>query len=194
MYIISFLLGFIFGIIPFAFLIGRLKGIDLRRVGSGNIGATNLGRSLGRFYFIIGFILDALKGLIPVILAHRLEMTPVIAGVGAIVGHVFNPIFGFRGGKGVSTTIGVSLGILPVSFTLSLALWIIIYLSTFIVSLASLGFALSVPLLSFIIKEGLPSERIFIILIALLIFFAHRTNIKRLFEGTEPKTYLWRTK
>ncbi|OGC43248.1 acyl-phosphate glycerol 3-phosphate acyltransferase [candidate division WOR-3 bacterium RBG_13_43_14] len=194
MYVISFLIGFVFGIIPFAYLIGRFKGINLKNEGSGNIGATNLGRSLGGIYFIIGFLLDAFKGLIPVIIANLLHMSPVFAGAGAIIGHVFNPFFGFRGGKGVSTTIGVTIGILPVSFAISLILWLFVYFSTLLVSLASIVLALSLPILSFTLKEGTTIERIFIMLIAIMILFAHRANMKRLLKGSEPKTRLWKRK
>ena len=123
--IIAFIIGAFFGMIPFSYCIGRIKGVDITRTGSGNIGATNLGRTCGFAYFILGFVLDAVKGLIPVLLARTFMWPGIAAGLGAILGHVFNPFFRFRGGKGVSTTIGVTLGLVPLSFAISLAAWIL---------------------------------------------------------------------
>lgn len=193
-YLISFILGFIFGMIPFSYILGKMKGIDLKKVGSGNIGATNLGRQAGLPFFILGFFFDGMKGLIPVILAKNLGYVGAFAGAGAILGHVFNPLFGFRGGKGVATTIGVGIGIVPKSFLISLAVWIIIYLSTFIVALASLGFALALPVIAFFLKEGLWIDRIFLMIMAMLIIYAHRSNIKRILKKEEPKYIIWRRK
>ncbi len=141
---------------------------------------------------MLGFVMDALKGLIPVIIANRLGISPVFAGAGAVIAHIFNPFFGFRGGKGVSTTIGVAVGILPRSFALSLGLWLLIYFSSMTVSLASIGFGLFLPVFSFVLKEGTVRERVFIVLIGLAILIAHRSNIKRLINGSEPKTRIWR--
>jgi len=193
-YIISFLIGFLFGIIPFSYMLGLLRGIDLRKVGSGNIGATNLGRTLGLPFFAAGFVLDALKGIVPVLLAHALFGFGTLAGAGAILGHVLNPFFGFRGGKGVATTIGVAIALATKSFALSLGIWLIIYLSTLLVSLASLSFAVSLPLFTYILKEGTYWDRVLFTLIAIMVIYAHRSNIKRLLKRSEPKTILWRKK
>jgi len=193
-YIISFLIGFLFGIIPFSYMLGLLRGIDLRKVGSGNIGATNLGRTLGLPFFAAGFVLDALKGIVPVLLAHALFGFGTLAGAGAILGHVLNPFFGFRGGKGVATTIGVAIALATKSFALSLGIWLIIYLSTLLVSLASLSFAVSLPLFTYILKEGTHWDRVLFTLIAIMVIYAHRSNIKRLLKRSEPKTILWRKK
>lgn len=171
-----------------------MKGIDLKKVGSGNIGATNLGRQAGLLFFVLGFILDGIKGLIPVLIAQNLGYVSAFAGAGAILGHVFNPFFRFRGGKGVATTIGVGIGIVPKSFLLSIAVWIIIYLSTYIVALASIGFAIALPIISFFFKEAFMIDRIFLMIMALLIIYAHRSNIKRIFKKEEPKYIIWRKK
>ncbi len=192
--ILAFIIGAVFGMIPFSYIIGRIKGVDITQTGSGNIGATNLGRTCGFGYFILGFVLDALKGLIPVLLAKAFLWPGIAAGLGAILGHVFNPFFRFRGGKGVSTTIGVTLGLVPLSFAISLAAWILVYLLTFIVSMASLGLALVLPITAFVLKEGSMLDRIFIILVSLLIIFAHRANIGRIIKKQEPKTIFWRRK
>ncbi len=190
----SLLIGFLFGILPFSYIIGRIKGIDLKKSGSGNIGATNLGRFLGLKFFILGFLLDGAKGLIPVVIAHQEGLIPALAGCGAIIGHIFNPLFGFRGGKGVSTTIGVVSGIVPLQFSISIITWIILYLCTFIVSLASITFAIVLFFTTLIFPNTTPAEKTLILLIAILIIIAHRSNIGRLLKGTEPKTIFRRKK
>jgi glycerol-3-phosphate acyltransferase PlsY len=191
-YTISFFIGFFFGIIPFSYIIARIKGIDLKAVGSGNIGATNLGRTLGLPFFFLGFILDGLKGLTPVLLARGFTLSAALAGVGAILGHIFNPLFHGRGGKGVSTTIGVAIGLTPIAFVISLIIWILIYMSTYLVSLASIIFAIVLPLIAFIIYEGQIIDRLLLLVIALVVIFAHRTNIMRLIKKEEPKTIFWK--
>jgi glycerol-3-phosphate acyltransferase PlsY len=193
-YFISFMIGFFFGIIPFSYIIARIKGVDLKNVGSGNIGATNLGRSLGLTFFVLGFILDSLKGLVPVLLVQSISLSGALAGAGAIFGHIFNPFFQFRGGKGVSTTIGVAIGLAPLSFGIALIVWIIIYFSTFFVSLASISLAVILPLAMLILQEAEFLDRILIIIIALFVIYAHRTNINRLLKKSEPKTIFWRKK
>ena len=192
MHVLSFLIGFAFGLIPFSYIIGLLRGVDLRKVGSGNIGATNLGRTLGFAYFTVGFLLDAVKGIVPVLLSLSLFHTGTLAGAGAILGHIFNPFFGFRGGKGVATTIGVAAALMTKSFALAIGIWIVIYLTTFIVSLASLCFAVALPILSLVFNEGSIGDRVFFIVIAIAVIYAHRTNIHRMLKGEEKKTVLWR--
>lgn len=191
-YAVSFIIGLVFGMIPFSYIIGILCGVDLRKTGSGNIGATNLGRELGFGFFIFGFVLDAAKGIIPVILSQSLFATGTLAGAGAIVGHVFNPFFGFRGGKGVATTIGVAIALMARSFALALGVWLVVYLLTFFVSLASLSFAIALPAFAVLLGDGAAGDRILFILIAILIIYAHRANITRLINGKEPKTVIWR--
>ncbi|MEO0122816.1 MAG: glycerol-3-phosphate 1-O-acyltransferase PlsY [candidate division WOR-3 bacterium] len=192
--LISFLIGMLFGIIPFSYLLGLIKGVDLKKTGSGNIGATNLGRSLGLTFFIIGFLLDALKGFLPVLITRSFNLYPAFAGAGAILGHIFNPIFHFKGGKGVSTTIGVALSIVPQPFLIAIGVWLIIYLSTYIVSIASISMAIILSIATFLIGKSEPSEKILIVIISILVLYAHRSNIKRLINKTESKTILWRKK
>jgi glycerol-3-phosphate acyltransferase PlsY len=191
-YIISFLIGFLFGVIPFSYMLGLLRGVDLRKVGSKNIGATNLGRTLGFPFFALGFVLDTLKGIVPVLLAHSLFGFGTLTGAGAILGHVFNPLFHFHGGKGVATTIGVAIALITKSFALALGTWLIVYLSTFFVSLASLCFAVSLPLFAIILQEGTMWDRVLFLVIAIIVIYAHRSNIQRLIDRKEPKTILWR--
>jgi glycerol-3-phosphate acyltransferase PlsY len=190
--LISFLIGFLCGMIPFSYIIAIIRGIDLKKIGSGNIGATNLGRALGLPFFILGFLLDGVKGFLPVMVLKSTELFPAIAGAGAILGHIFNPIFKFKGGKGVSTTIGVILALEPKLFFISLLVWIIIYFITYIVSLASMSMTVTLLVSTFITKQIGLDEKILFWLIGLLVIFAHRDNIKRLIKNTEPKTIFWR--
>ncbi len=192
--VLSFLIGLGFGMIPFSYILGLIRGVDIRRTGSGNIGATNLGRTLGFGFFIVGFLLDALKGTVPVVISHSLFGTGTLAGAGAILGHVFNPFFSFRGGKGVATAIGVGLALLTKSFALALGIWLVVYLATFYVSLASICFAAALPLLSLILDEGSAGDRVLFIVIAIIIFYAHQSNMARLIKKQEPKTILWKRK
>ncbi len=191
-YGIALVIGFGFGMIPFSYILGRIKGIDLTKVGSGNIGATNLGRFLGLPFFILGFVLDGLKGLIPVLLVKSLYYPAALAGAGALLGHVFNPLFKFHGGKGISTTIGVVLSLVPKSFVISLLCWIIVYLLTYIVALASISFAIVLPIITIVLRESALLDRILIIIMASLIVYAHRSNIRRLLKKEEPKIVLWK--
>jgi len=193
-YFLSFLVGLVFGIIPFSYMLGALRGLDIRKSGSGNIGATNLGRTLGPIFFVLGFLLDASKGVIPVLLSQSLFGIGTLAGAGAILGHIFNPFFGFRGGKGVATTIGVAVSLAARSFALSLGIWLLVYLATMIVSLASLCFAVALPLMAFILRDGSTADRLLFVLVSIMVFFAHRHNIERLIQRKEPRTILWRRK
>lgn len=193
-YLLAFLLGAVYGMVPFSFLLGLSRGKDIRKIGSGNIGATNLYRALGPVYFIIGFILDGVKGLIPVLLARAWGWPAALAAAGAILGHVFNPFFKFRGGKGVSTIIGAALGLTVKSFLIGLGSWLLVYLISFFVSLASVILAVVLPVAAFALSEGTLLDRILIALLGLLIVFAHRGNIRRIFRGEEPRTVLWKKK
>jgi glycerol-3-phosphate acyltransferase PlsY len=193
-YLFSFIIGFLFGMIPFSYILGLLRGIDLRKVGSGNIGATNLGRTQGFLLFIVGFLLDAAKGYAAVLLSNSLLGIGTVAGAGAILGHVYNPIFRFQGGKGVATTIGVALALVFKSFMHALGIWLIVYLTSFLVSLASICFALALPIFSIVFQEGTIGARILFIFIAVMIVYAHRSNITRILHRKEPKTILWRGK
>lgn len=193
-YLLAFLLGATFGMAPFSYLIGLSRGKDIRKIGSGNIGATNLYRALGPIYFIIGFILDGVKGLIPVLLCRAWLLPAALTAAGAILGHVFNPFFKFRGGKGVSTVIGCALGLTAKSFLVGLAAWVAVYLITFFVSLASVILAVILPVAAFVLHEGTLLDRILIALLGVLIVFAHRANIRRILRGEEPRTVLWKKK
>ncbi len=199
------------GATPFAWILARIKGVDLRRVGSGNIGATNVGRSLGRPWGYLCFFLDMGKGLAPALVAGWLlrpesgvpsaaaQAAWLAAGCGAILGHVFPFWLRFRGGKGVATSLGVVLGIFPYFTWAGLAaftLWVAVTLASRYVSLGSIVAAvLFVPLLVGINAVRIGWDRtgslwpmlVFATVMSLLIVFLHRANIRRLLAGTENK-------
>jgi acyl phosphate:glycerol-3-phosphate acyltransferase len=201
-------LAYLVGSIPFGLLIGRARGIDPRTAGSGNIGATNVGRLLGKKYFAIVFTLDLLKGLIPVAAAGIiLHSTPhatqdfllwLLVGAAAIVGHMFSIFLKFQGGKGVATSAGVLLGVFPyytIPGIIAIAIWIILFKATRYVSLASIFGVLAFPIMYVIVGllAGWPifheqlTLLIFATLMALLIVYRHRGNIARLRDGTENR-------
>lgn len=145
--------SYLIGSIPFGYLIGRLHGIDIRKVGSGNIGATNVTRSIGRIAGKICFFLDFLKGALPVVLVNMTfeENTAnlaLAAGLAVILGHVFPIYLRFRGGKGVATAAGVALALAPYPLLCALAVWVVTFLTSRYVSLASIVAAASLPIIA----------------------------------------------
>ena len=186
-YFISFLFGFVCGAIPFGYIISRLKGIDIRKQGSGNIGFTNVNRTLGIWFAIPVFILDFGKGFLPTIFASHMELYPVLVGAGALLGHIFTPFLKFRGGKGVATTFGVFLALTPISFAVSIGLFAIILFAFSYVSLASISFALALPILTIIFAPDKWIIFLFALLSATLIIITHRSNIRRLLKKEESK-------
>jgi len=207
---LSIIICYLMGSIPFGYIFGKvLKGIDIRKYGSGNIGATNALRNLGKLPGAVVLLLDALKGLICVsLVAHfffkmdigiREDIYLYLLGLAAVAGHNWTIFLGFRGGKGVATTLGVLLGIslyIPEFKTVLLiliAIWFLITLFTKIVSLASLIAAISLPATSLIyyLLDKLNIYAVYFSLIAcLLIIIRHRSNIIDLLERKERKITL----
>ena len=159
--------AYLLGSIPFGFLIARSHGIDIRKHGSGNIGATNTFRVLGKKWGLLVFILDAAKGCFAVLLAqwflghHVSDILKIVIGICAIAGHTFPLWLSFRGGKGVATTLGVFLNIIPVPTLIAVLIWFIVFLLTRIISVASIFYCLF-KLFPLIIR--IKSNRIFKIL------------------------------
>lgn len=177
-------LSFLSGSIPFGFIVGKLKGVDVRNYGSGNIGATNVSRVLGKKYGALVLLLDALKGTLPVILAGKFQ---VLAGVSAILGHCFSPFLKFRGGKGVATSLGAFLVISPKATLLAFLIFVLVFVLTRYVSLSSITAAVSYPFL-FAYFKGF--DWVFFSLVcfaALVVVLKHHSNIKRLLRGEERK-------
>ena len=183
------ILSYLIGAISFAHLIARFKQVDLTKIGSGNFGATNVYRALGFKYAILVFILDILKGVIPTYYTVTLFESPIIqliVGVAAILGHTFSLFLGFRGGKGVATTIGVLLVLVTKPMVMTLFFAIVILIIFRYVSLASIFGALLLPVLVNYFNE----PKSFIYMVSFLSFFIiinHRSNIRRLLNGTENK-------
>jgi glycerol-3-phosphate acyltransferase PlsY len=191
------LAAYLLGSISFGLVAARRAGIDLRTVGSGNIGATNVGRALGKKTGIVVMVLDALKGVLPAVLA-RLVLTgqaPWIAGVAvaAVVGHLFPVWHGFRGGKGVATTAGVMLAVVPIGGAAMAVTYVALKKATRRSSVGSLIGTL-VALGATVAFGGAPwsdppeARRVWVAMaaaIALLVFARHTSNIRRLFRGEE---------
>ncbi len=197
------LASYLAGSIPFGLLIGwSVKGVDLRQHGSGNIGATNAGRVLGKKWGLICLGLDALKGLLPVWLLPQLlfdKADPalphfvVLAGVSTIVGHMFSCWLGFRGGKGVATSLGVVSMLSPFGTLAAVATFIGSFVVGRIVSLSSMLAAVAFAVYQLATLKPSPfaadswSLGLFAIAVPLLIVFQHRANVRRLLKGEEPR-------
>lgn len=198
--IVALAIGYLAGSIPFAYLAGRfLKGIDLRTVGSGNLGATNVYRTLGAPAAIVVLLLDAVKGALPVLLlpnlvtnlrpgVQSLQLLTLGIGVTAILGHA-KPIFllGKGGGKGVATTAGVFAALAPTALAIVLGLFAFILWRTRIVSVASIGGALGLPWAVLMTAGPLSPLLPVSIVLALFVVWTHRANLARIRAGTEPR-------
>jgi len=185
------LIGFLLGSIPWGLWIARARGVDLRRVGSGNIGATNAIRALGRKWGGLVFVLDTAKGAAAALLSTHVP-TQLAAGAAAILGHVFSPWARFKGGRGVATSLGVFLAILPIPALLAFGVWILVFLISRRVSVGSLAAALAYPFLVAWKAPHDPYRTAYIIaggLVGALVVIRHVPNIRRLMAGTEQATF-----
>ena len=196
---IALVASYLLGSIPFGYLVGRIGGIDIRQSGSGNIGATNVTRTLGKAYGYPVFALDSLKGLaavrLSIFVAERTEISPEIAGMVAavlsVVGHSFPIWLGFKGGKGVATSAGALFGLMPVVVVIGAIVWALTFRFTRYVSLASIVATVSLPVavlcLLLLGHAGTYALFYFSLCVAVLVTVRHRTNLSRLLEGTEPR-------
>jgi acyl phosphate:glycerol-3-phosphate acyltransferase len=213
MFLLSFiiLLSYLVGSIPTGLVVSHYaKGIDIRKIGSGNIGSTNVFRTLGWKWGIVVQLGDIAKGLIAVLLIARLHYgdfpfnnrTPfeeftivqILAGLSAVMGHIFSVFLNFKGGKGINTAAGMLVGIAPIDITIALVVFLIVVFSTGYVSLGSISAATAFPTTMFvrfnIFNMNIPSYHtliIFSILTSSLLIFTHRSNIKRLLAGNENR-------
>jgi len=187
--VIVIVAAYLTGSIPTGLLLGKAYGIDVRREGSGNIGATNLYRTVGRKVGIITLIGDCLKGLLPVLLVKYSSLPPEFAawvGLAAFCGHVFSVFLKFRGGKGVATALGVFLALAPLAVAIAIALFAVVMFFWRYVSLASITAAAAMPLVVFF-RGGSGTLTTVTFIIALIVIVRHSENIKRLISGTENK-------
>lgn len=213
MYLLSFIivLSYLVGSIPTGLLVARFaKGIDIRTQGSGNIGSTNVMRVLGWKWGLVVQLGDILKGLIAVLLVARLHYgdfpfnnrTPfedftivqIVAGLAAVIGHIFSVFLNFKGGKGINTAAGMLVGIAPIDISIAVVVFLFVLFSTGYVSLGSISAATAFPTTMFvrfnIFHDNIPSYHtliLFSIATSLLLIFAHRSNIKRLLRGQENR-------
>ena len=187
-HVVLLVISFILGSIPFGIIIAKAKGVDLKKVGSGNVGATNVLRSLGKWPAILTLLGDVLKGTAAVAIGRYLGVGPVyegLAGISAILGHNFSLFLGFRGGKGVATSLGVLSIYSPQTALVTFIIWLVVVIFT---KYSSLGAIVSFGLLPINILLFNGKERLLAaILITILIFIRHRENIQRLMNGTERK-------
>lgn len=194
--------GYLCGSLPFGYWAGKLRGLDIREHGSGNIGATNVIRVLGKGIGIPVFLLDMMKGWLPVFLAARwmgetgaasemISTAKVIGGFSAVLGHMFTFWLSFKGGKGIATTAGVLLGMSLAGFFGGWAAWLIVFFASKYVSLASIAAALAVPSAMALMmwREGKWDVVMlaFGIVVMVLAIVKHRANIQRLLAGTENR-------
>jgi glycerol-3-phosphate acyltransferase PlsY len=195
-YIIVAIGVYLLGSIPFGYLAGRLGGVDIRQHGSGNIGATNVLRVLGWKYGYPVFVADTLKGFSAVRLglwlgddsAYKLG---ILAAICAVLGHSFPVWLGFRGGKGIATSAGAYFGLLPAEALIAVGVWILTFLLFRFVSVASLAASATVPLSFWLLAPAnIPGRGLlllFSVAITVLVIVRHRSNIRRLLRGTEPR-------
>lgn len=185
-------IAYFFGALPFGLFVARLNGVDIRTQGSGNIGATNVFRVVGKGWGILTLTLDALKGFLPAfafpLLGGVHQDWGVLFGLSAIIGHSFPVYLKFKGGKGVATSAGMLLGVAPLAMGAGFVCWVITVVITRYVSLASIVAALAVGITvwldpaedSILIQSALS-------LMAMLVIWLHRANVKRLLNGTENR-------
>lgn len=199
--------AYLIGAVPFGYVVGRMKGKDLFREGSGNIGATNVGRVLGRTYGIAVFVLDFLKGALPTLAAHALfrtlaghgeppfgyrDLDTVAAAAASFLGHLFPVYLKFRGGKGVATGAGAALIVAPLPAVLAVLAWITVVLASRMVSLASLMAAVVIICTRILFHLGIPMEQtvagtLFCTIGGFFVVVKHRANVQRIVERTENR-------
>ena len=198
--------AYLLGSIPFGLLIAKAHGKDLRSIGSGNIGATNVSRALGRKWAYVCFALDVLKGMVPMLVIMFIAKPAgvvmlllwLLVGCAAIVGHIFPIYLKFKGGKGVATSFGIALGLWPyytIGALFAIVTWVVVVLIWRYVSLASIVGSVIFPvvlILAIILKPGWDFLSLWPLLVAataipLMVIIRHRENIQRLLAGTESK-------
>ena len=194
--------SYLLGSIPFGYLAGRLVGIDIRQTGSGNVGATNVVRVLGKRYGYPVFALDFLKGFgavkISMLMApgrppewNSSEIVGILAAMSSILGHLYPPWLKFKGGKGVATSAGALLALTPVPTLIGVAIWIIVFWLTRYVSLASITAAVVLPIVILVVSSQDQNKRKPLVYssacVAAVVIWRHRSNLSRLMRGTEPR-------
>jgi glycerol-3-phosphate acyltransferase PlsY len=196
---ITFLLCYLLGSIPSGFIIGKLiKGIDIREHGSKNVGATNALRVLGTKLGIVTLVIDILKGvaaiqIVKIMISEPSDLLLILGGLSAIIGHIFTIFLRFKGGKGVATSAGVFVGLIPLPFAIALGVFIVTVAVSKYVSLGSIMAAITLFVVQLIqnLQSGFEKIEILILVfvVSIFIIFKHKANIKRLRDGNENKLH-----
>ena len=194
--------SYLLGSVPFGYLAGRLLGIDIRQAGSGNVGATNVVRVLGKGYGYPVFALDVLKGFGAVKMSMLMapgrppewntpEFFGIVAAMSSVLGHLYPPWLKFKGGKGVATSAGALLALTPVATLIGVAIWIIVFWLTRYVSLASITAAIVLPIVILLVSSRDQNKGKLLVYastcVAVVVIWRHRSNVSRLMRGTEPR-------
>ena len=198
----ALLVGYLVGSIPFGYLAGKIARIDIRTIGSGNIGATNVVRALGKRYGYPVFVLDFLKGFgaVKISIAIATDAQPewsspelfgMLAAVASVIGHAFPPWLKFHGGKGVATSAGALFGLMPLATLIAAVIWALVFWFTRYVSVASLVTVVALPFVILIMSRlnQIHGNALFYssLAIAVVVIWQHRSNFFRLLRGTEPR-------
>lgn len=201
MLLIIAVVGYLVGSVPFGYIAGRLAGVDIRKIGSGNVGATNVVRTLGRRFGYPVFLLDFIKGITAVEISILVfnqsstqisrEMCAIVGGACSVVGHLFPIWLGFKGGKGVATSGGVIFALVPLVALIMAFVWIVVFQATRYVSLASVTAAAAMPIvvgaMLYFGKLHAPTLFYFSLCLAAVVIVRHRSNFFRLVSGTEQR-------
>jgi len=204
-HIVGIIISYLIGGIPFGYLIAVAKGIDIRTQGSGNIGATNVGRVLGKRYGLIIFFLDMLKGfavvfLVPALVSSAVKLPTttdnllvILCGFCAVLGHAFPVYLRFSGGKAVATSFGVFIWLAPVSIAIAFGVWLLTVIVTRYVSLGSMLGSLSLVGAIVVVADSPFGDNIYLtalsVAVAILIIIRHISNIQRIIAGTEKRIF-----
>lgn len=201
-FILSCLIAYLIGSVPTGFLMTKIfVGADIRNAGSRNVGATNVYRVAGKLPGLLTLIIDIVKGIIVVTLVADFFYTylpnvdyvfyKTLLGLIAILGHIYSVFLKFKGGKGVATTIGVTAAIAPLVLLISLAVWLIVFITTNYVSLGSLAFGIALPISALVFDQPFYVV-IFCVILCIMNTYKHKDNIKRLLKREENKTIIFK--
>ena len=204
-YILTSFAAYLLGSIPTGYLVGKAKGVDIRTVGSKNMGATNVFRTLGKGPGILVLLVDGLKGFAAAAwlsdLTMRFFQAPVeqaqtlhvVAGIGAVLGHNYTCWLAFKGGKGIATTAGVYLALAPLSVSIALGIWVVCFVVSRYVSVASIAAAVALPTAVWLTQPSLLLSLVTTGL-GIMAIYKHKANIQRLAAGTEPRIHFKKEK
>jgi acyl phosphate:glycerol-3-phosphate acyltransferase len=189
MELLLIIFSYLLGSIPTGYIVGAMAGVDIREVGSGNVGATNVARTVGKKRGLLTLIADVAKGFVPVFIAGRLDLSQTaiaLVAIAAFLGHLYPMFLKFQGGKGVATALGVLLALAPMATLILTAVFAVVAVSSRFVSLSSIVAALAAPIVLWSLSYSLTVIATGVFL-AVMITLRHRKNIQRLLEDTEPK-------